>query len=257
MTNEGCAAARRLYHEFGLRGPQDFSVEELINARNIFYSEKPLAHADGRIVPRGSRVMIILNSDIPYAGRRRFTQAHELGHFELRHYLKGTLEDTALTLDYYQHGNQEYEANQFATELLMPGDLFREFVKDKPFSPDLLRTAADYFQTSITSVTFRYLEQGPHPLYLFYSRNGNLLYFKQSPGYWLKVKDLTRLSVPTDSVAMEYYRDGTIYSREESAQEIVKSTWFETQGWDDRHLFYEFAIVTKAYDTVLSVVWSP
>jgi hypothetical protein len=54
---------------------------------------------------------------------------------------------------------------------------------------------------------------------------------------------------------MEFYAHQTIYSQEESAQEIVKSTWFKTRGYDDNAPFYEYAIVTKNYNTVLSVVW--
>ncbi|HOV37041.1 MAG TPA: ImmA/IrrE family metallo-endopeptidase [Dysgonamonadaceae bacterium] len=164
-------------------------------------------------------------------------------------------EDTPLTLDYFKHGSQEYEANEFATELLMPEHEFRSFVQDRAFSPDLLREIAAYFNTSITSSAFRYLQIGPHPLFLFYSRNRYLVYWKNSPNYYLTVKDIIRLPVPDDSVAMEFYAHQTIYSQEESAQEIVKSTWFETRGYDDNAPFYEYAIVTKNYNTVLSVVW--
>ena len=37
-------------------------------------------------------------------------------------------EDNALTLDYFKNGGQEYEANQFATELLMPYNARNNFV---------------------------------------------------------------------------------------------------------------------------------
>lgn len=254
MNYKGKLAAQRLYKEFGLNSSHDFEVEDLVHARDIIFEEKSLPHSDGRIVFGSSKAMISINSEIRYAGRRRFTIAHELGHFEM-HRGNKLPEDTPLTLDYFKHGNQEYEANEFATELLMPEHEFRKFVQGKVFSPDLLREIAAYFNTSITSSAFRYLQIGPHPIYLFYSRDRNLVYWKKSPNHFLTVKDITRLPVPSDSVAMEFYDHQVIYPKEESAQEIVKSTWFETRGYDDNVPFYEYAIVTKDYNTVLSVVW--
>jgi len=255
--NKGAIAAQRILEEFGIENPNDFSVEDLIHARDIILQEKKISNADGRIVFGKEKTIISINSEIKYTGRKRFTMAHELGHFELHHNKNTHLEDNSLTLDYFKNGGQEYEANQFATELLMPSDLFIRFMRGKPFSPDLLREIAAYFQTSITSVTYRYLELGQHPIFLFYSRNKKLIYWKNTSSYFIKVKDITKLGVPTDSVAMEFYDDGTIYRKEESKQDIVKSTWFETGEDDSDYEFYEYAIVTKDYNTVLSVVWEP
>ena len=254
IKQSGKQAARRLYEEFGLERTSDFELEDLVHARGIIFEEKPLAHCDGRIVFGNTKAMITINSDLQYSGRRRFTIAHELGHYEMHRGI--TLqEDTPLTLDYFQHGNQEYEANVFATELLMPEHEFQNVVKGKRFSPDLLREVAAHFNTSITSSAFRYLEIGPHPIFLFHSSNGKLNYWKNSPNYWRSVKNITRLPGPSDSVAREFYDKGIIYTKHESAQEIVKSTWFETKGYDSDDPYFEYAIVTKDYNTVLSVVW--
>lgn len=254
MINKGVIAARNILEEFGLDNPNDFSIEDLIHARDIVFEEKEVPNCDGRIVFGQSKAKITINTGIKYVGRRRFTLAHELGHFELGHN-QNPHDDTPLTLDYFKNGGQEYEANQFATELLMPESLFIDFTKGKKFSPELLRNIAEYFQTSITSATFRYLELGQHPIYLFHCRNKQVTYWKNTSDYYKKVKDITRLSPPSDSVAMEFFNDGTIYRKEESAQEIVKSTWFETNDYDSDDPYYEYAIVTKDYNTVLSVVW--
>jgi Zn-dependent peptidase ImmA (M78 family) len=255
ITNNGVIAAQRLLDEFGLENLKDFSVEDLIYARDILLEEKKISNSDGRIVFGNTKTKISINSEIKYIGRRRFTLAHELGHFELHHNKNTHLEDNTLTLDYFKNGGQEYEANQFATELLMPKKEFIVFTTKKVFSPNLLRDIADYFQTSITSVAFRYLELGQHPIFLFYCKDGKVIYWKNTENYYRKVKDITQLSVPENSVAMEFFNDGTIYSKNESAQEIVKSTWFETKQYDSDDEYFEYAIVTKNYNTVLSIVW--
>lgn len=254
-VNSGTIAAQRLLNEFGIEHPNDFTIEDLIHARDIILEEKKISNSDGRIVFGKSKTKISINSDIKYVGRRRFTLAHELGHFELHHNLNTHLEDNALTLDYFKNGGQEYEANQFATELLMPRKSFIAYTQGKKFSPELLRDITEHFETSITSATFRYLELGQHPIFLFHCRDKKVIYWKNTSNYYRKVKDITKLQPPTDSVAMEFFNDGTIYRKDESAQEIVKSTWFETGENDSDDEYFEYAIVTKDYNTVLSVVW--
>jgi Zn-dependent peptidase ImmA (M78 family) len=253
--NKGAIAAQRLINEFGIEHPNDFTIEELIHARDIILEEKRISNSDGRIVFGKLKSKISVNSNIKYVGRRRFTLAHELGHFELHHNLNTHLEDNALTLDYFKNGGQEYEANQFATELLMPSKSFVAYTQGKQFSPELLRDIAEHFETSITSATFRYLELGQHPIFLFHCRDRKVIYWKNTNNYFRKVKDITKLQPPTDSVAMEFFNDGTIYRKDESAQEIEKSTWFETGEYDSDDEYFEYAIVTKQYNTVFSVVW--
>ncbi len=144
--NKGAIAAQKILKEFGIECPKDFSVEDLIHARDIILQEKRISNSDGRIVFGKEKTIISINSEIKYTGRKRFTLAHELGHFELHHIQNTHLEDNSLTLDYFKNGGQEYEANQFATELLMPSEAFINFTKGKPFSPDLLRSISDYFK---------------------------------------------------------------------------------------------------------------
>ncbi len=255
IINNGATAAKKILDEFGLEDPHDFKIEDLIHARDILLEEKEMINCDGRIVFGEKKAIISINSLIEYEGRRRFTLAHELGHFELHHNINSHLDDNALTLDYFKKGNQEYEANQFASEILMPSKLFQSYTLGREFSPNLLREIAKYFNTSITSVAYRYLEIGQHPIYIFYSKDKKVIYWKNTNDYYLKVKDITKLAPPLDSVAMEYFNDGTIYDKNESAQPIPKSTWFETRGYDDNESFFEYAIVTKKYNTVLSIVW--
>lgn len=255
MINKGAIAAKKILDEFGLDSLNEIFVEELIHARDIAFEEKYMPNCDGRIVFGKSKAKITVNSNIQYSGRKRFTLAHELGHFELQHNHNAFLDDTPLTLDYFKNGNQEYEANQFATELLMPQNIFVDYTKGKKFSPELLRDIAEHFQTSITSATFRYLELGQHPIFLFHCRDKRVIYWKNTSNYYRKVKDITKLSPPEDSVAMEFFNSGIIYRKDESAQVIIKSTWFETNDYDSEDEYFEYAIVTKDYNTVLSVVW--
>lgn len=156
-----------------------------------------------------------------------------------------------------KNGKIEYEANQFASELLMPSQLFYEKQKDKKFSPKLLRNLSEYFKTSLTSVVFKYLEIGDHPICLFHSYNKIVKYWMKNIDFPYFINDCTKLSPPEDSVAMEFFEKDKIYSKEYSKQSIWKSTWFELKNWenDDDFDIFEFCIVTPKFKTVISVVW--
>jgi Zn-dependent peptidase ImmA (M78 family) len=70
-------------------------------------------------------VVIGYNQNVNYF-RKRFTIAHELGHFLLKHLIKEH------EINLYDKDPQEKEANAFAAELLMPTDFIKPDFKGKP-----------------------------------------------------------------------------------------------------------------------------
>lgn len=243
--------------ECGVSDPTEIPLELFVFGRGATLVEKPLKNAEGRIVFGSKKAIITVNSDIQYLGKKRFVIAHELGHYEMHRHLVPVHHDTDATLEYFKNGHQESEANEFASELLMPEYLFKKECQGKKFSPDLLRNLADRFQTSVTSVAYKYLELGLHPLCLFYSFENKVKYWKKSDGFEHFINNRVNLSPPEDSVAAEFFQSGKIYKKEHSKQQIWKSTWFDLKTWesDQDTNFFEYCIITPAYNTVLSVVW--
>lgn len=85
--------------------------------------------------------------------RRRFTIAHELGHFLLGHGI-GKEEDV-IDDDFDKPQYNEKEANLFASCVLMPKDLLKEEVKKGPID---LKRLAPAFNVSEQAMTIRLLE---------------------------------------------------------------------------------------------------
>lgn len=88
-------------------------------------------------LPEG-KVLVVVNKKHPEE-RKRFTIAHEIGHFAL-HALESLHVDDALTAQpaYFRDAEsskatklKEIEANQFAAELLMPSDEIQGFAMEK------------------------------------------------------------------------------------------------------------------------------
>lgn len=253
----GQLEAKKFMSKHGLSDVSDISIELVAAGLGATVLEKPMSNADGRIVFGNRKTIITINSEIEYEGKRRFTIAHEIGHLCMHkeHFLLHN--DNDATLEYFKTGHQETEANEFASELLMPEALFREISDEYEFGPELLRYLAEYFKTSITSVAYRYFKFGNHPICLIYSFGNKVKYWMRPDSYDHYIKDRTGLEPPDDSVAFEFFKDGKIYTKKESKQEIWKSTWFELKHWenDNDFNFCEYCIVTPRYNTVLSVVW--
>lgn len=255
--SKGKIVAQKLMQECGIDDPTEFPLDLIVYGRGATIVEKSLGNSEGRIVFGKNKAIITVNSDISYESKKRFVLAHELGHFEMHRNLMPVHHDNDATLEYFKNGHQETEANEFASELLMPEHLFKKECRGKKFSPDLIRSLAERFQTSITSVAYKYFELGDHPICLFYSHNNIVKYWKRPENYPHFIIDRTRLAPPDDSVASEFFDKGKIYSKEQSKQPIWKSTWFELKNWENDQDFkiYEYCIITSAYNTVLSIVW--
>lgn len=76
--------------------------------------------------------VIYINAEQPYQRRRRFTMAHEIGHVQIPWHTDATRCVTDDPSVYIQKrkkiDSQEYEANVFASELLIPSDWLAEAV---------------------------------------------------------------------------------------------------------------------------------
>lgn len=255
MLNRAQEKAVELLDEFGIDDIQDVDIRDLVYAKDIVYREVPLDNYDGRIVyGKRGKALITVNSNLTYEPRKRFTIAHELGHFVLGHNHKEVAHDNQASLEYYQNGSQETEANQFASELLIPTSIFLEYLEGERFSPQLMHDLAGEFKTSVTSVVYKYIEYGCHPIAVFYSYNNKIKYWKKSRDFKRRVKDFQNLPVPHNSVAEEWYNEKTQYKASD-IQEIELNVWFDLWKQEENDWCHEYCLVSPKYNTVLSIVW--
>jgi Zn-dependent peptidase ImmA (M78 family) len=101
-----------------------FDVIGLATSIGLVVDILPLSNdIPGFLKREGNGWKIGVNS-LHHPNRRRFTVAHELGHYFL-HRSEGDFEDTILFRRDYQVNRREREANEFASKLLMPTSEFR------------------------------------------------------------------------------------------------------------------------------------
>ncbi len=257
--------AQQLLINCGLDEITDLSMDLFVAGLDSILIEEELNHCDGKIIFGKSKAIIKVNSLIQFSERKRFVTAHEIGHL-LMHKNMQLPDDTFQNFNIisgmekvFKFGKQELEANEFASELLMPEKLFLKEAKGKKFTPLLIQQLAVRFKVSLTAAVFRYLQFDVlHPLCLVFIDNGIVKYWKKSEDLKVWLCDYTRLAPPIDSVAAEYLKKDYefLYNLDEKAQTVNKSTWFKLNEYDNEDTdFYEYCIPTKKYKTILSIIW--
>lgn len=262
-NHNGSIRAKRLLNEIGYDEITNLSMKLFVSGLGATLIEEKLNNSDGKIVRGKSKTLIKINSEIKYEKKKRFTIAHEVGHY-LMHEKTEVHNDNSNTLNWFNNaenqlkkGIQEWEANDFAAELLMPEKIFRFEAQNKVFSPELLKFLSERFKTSITSTVFRYMQLDLSPIFIVFIHNGKVKYWVKSSSCYIWIKDITKLPPPEDSVALEYINADYefIYTGKEKAQTIFKSTWCILSENETDTEFYEYCIPTKQYKTIISVIW--
>lgn len=261
MKNNSRLIANKILNDFGIDQPNEVSIEDIVHALDIPLQFRNLKGCDGRIIHDGIRSIIVINDEIEFQSRRDFTIAHELGHYLMHRDSLIHHADTMTTMSWFNNTLkeqiliQEYQANTFAAEILLPTSIFKLEISKKKFSPELIKIVADKFKVSQSSVLFRFVEYGNHPLCVFYSKDNKVRFWKKSQDFLYKIKECTKIPPPSDSVAAEFFDDGTFYTGKNAKQEIVKSVWLDVKDDYVDDLFYEFCLIHSDTNLAISVIW--
>ena len=170
-NNLAVANANKLIEKYCIKTPNQYSLEEILNAEGLFYTEEKLDGLAGNVVFSVNSGIITVNSNLETEAQKIFTAAHELGHFENERvtFKACAFEDI---LGIKRSSPTETAANDFASELLMHKPWFVEFTENKKFNTKLLSECAEYFSVSLSAAAFRYAEIGYTPSSIIMSTNG-------------------------------------------------------------------------------------
>lgn len=147
------------------------NVEEVARMRGLKVVPYPLeAEVSGILLIEGHHGTIGYN-ERESTVRRRFTIAHELGHYELHRDLSHLFIDKNFKVMFRntnaevqtQDALYEQEANSFAAALLMPENLLNVEIENVGFdlgSEESIKTLAKRFNVSTTAMHYRMLNLG-------------------------------------------------------------------------------------------------
>lgn len=167
--------------------------------------------------------------------RRRFTIAHELGHFILHRATQATFncdkESVYTGIDSLKL--IEREADDFASNLLMPGDMLRERIDGKRIDFHLLGALAKEFAVSLEAMCIRLVKYTEQRAVLVYWDNGFLKYQWPSGEARKTRVRLRKTGDPQEPLS------GTLAADEEVAQEwdgvdMPAGSWCSSEADDIR-----------------------
>lgn len=154
--------AQNLLRELGI---SELPVDpEAIAARHdIIVEAKPdtAPGVSGMLLRHGDTFGILYATHIESEGFRRFSIAHELGHYFLDGHIDHVLPDDGLHASHagFVSGDPyELEADQFAAGLLMPAVLFRRALGKHDAGLGAVESVAAVCRTSLTATAIRYAE---------------------------------------------------------------------------------------------------
>lgn len=224
LTNKSpISTAHELHSYIGWTTPADFTVEEIANALGIIVKDVPIKGSEGRVIARGDSGVISINSGIKLTGKRNFIIGHEIAHFLLHQHLMVFFSDTDKTLsEWHQKGPHEREANNFATELLMPAELFTKKVTGQRLSIGLIQDVSKFFNVSLLATFLRYVTYGKFPVMVIYMENKTVKWKHAStdfPFQWLPLGS----AVPVYTVAGDHFYNNT---HEDKPVKVDAIEWF-------------------------------
>ena len=241
-------------------------VESLaLEAANIFHWPDPIVEVkaanirsfEGALFSDNDRRswMLLYNDTLRSAGRIRFTQAHELGHYLLHRSARDSFECTQadmvdLTTDDL---TIEAQADSFASTLLMPLDDFRVQMQGCSDFEGLSACAARY-GVSLTSATLTWLKYTDACALLVVHRDGFMDWAYPSKsafagGAFFKTK-LSAVPIPDGSLA-----SNDLVVRETSGVQLPARFWFPHA--DHEISLREMKISADQFDYVMTLLVMP
>ena len=246
------AKARSLMKEWEIIDPHEIDLESIALDLGIYIKESSIQGSAARLICLGDTAVITVNKDIPELGRKRFGIAHEIGHFVLhrsKSQVKVCTEEHFL--EWYKGSVDEKEASIFASELIMPSEIFQRYCKVKSPSIDSIIELSRDFNTSVSATAIRFVKYSNSPCAIIASCEKKIIWYAKSENfdYWIVP---IGTAVHKYSCAFDYFSTGRVPDKAEVVNGIA---WMEDIDKGKNVYFYEQALAMPNYATVLSLIW--
>jgi IrrE N-terminal-like domain len=228
---------------------------EIAIQRGIEVSEDDAEGYTGMLLVVDGEALISVKRAIREPSRKRFTVAHELGHFTIPGHI--TARQTMYQCSdkdiscFGRSLNREVEANLFAAELLMPEEHFRKRVQHEDVSKPLLDDLCAEFGTSLTATGIRCVTFKPEYA-MVYSENARIGWFHigEEFKYFLDIRPGS--SVHNDSFAYDFFK-GT--PMPDSFKEVPSHAWTGDSRLRNTSKVMEMSIGSSTYNHVLTFLF--
>lgn len=193
---------------------------------------------------------ILLRRGFREDGRRRFTIAHEIGHYLLH----GDRQTPCLprVIEGWRENQPqpEREADVFASELLLPTEDVASLVANRWPSLQVVSDIATIFGTSMMAAARKFCDVAPQSCAVVWSTNRQIRWFHGSPTFSYFIQPGN--TVGFDTQAYRAFQGNVLASemQEVPAEEWIASTWLRKDA-----VVSEQSQSMPFYNGCLSLVW--
>lgn len=229
-------AARDLLMQLGIEKPED--LQKILSTLEIDYKEVELREGfDGALVSVGGVYGMMINKNIIYESRKRFTIAHELGHYWIPSHFSEYRICSKSDIGVFDSKKDtiEYEADIFAAEFLMPEKLFKKDVGRVNTRLKSIADLSEKYKTSLTATAIRFVDYTLEPCALILLQDKVIRWAKKSKNFRYELR--TKL---TDCYAFDIAENGENFV----AGELYSHLWLANPG-RELDFVYEDAINFK------------
>ena len=228
-------------------------VLEVARSLRLKVKEESLEGCDGVLVrPKGiSRGIIAVRRDIRSAGRKRFTIAHEIGHFILtKHDEEGAI-CKPRDIEGWDRGAKESErqADDFAAELLIPAAVVASRLSTAGPSLKRIEMLANECETSLSAAAWRYCDLTTEPCAVVWSENGQISWSKRSSEFPFFIEK--GKFVEQGSYASNCFKGENVPSQAES---VPADAWIDSSNLIEGSRIYEESRALPSYGSVLTLL---
>tara|TARA_B100000780_G_C21118271_1_gene452690 strand:+ start:543 stop:1427 length:885 start_codon:yes stop_codon:yes gene_type:complete len=213
--------------------------KEIAEKEKIIVQAKPpeMEGVSGALIFSNNEVILIYSQQHNNAGFENFSIAHELGHY----FLEGHPEEiinkqggTHVSRSNFVEGSSiELEADHFASGLLMPSRLVRNFLAERPVGLDSILALAKQAECSITAAAIRTAECSDYPMAIVMSKGNQIAYTFMTDNF----KNLGKLAflrkgspIPVSATRTFNETPENILNIERITAETTLSDWFDGSG---------------------------
>lgn len=239
--------ARDLLDELGITEPNEIDLEAIAQYVGATVTRQKMIGVEARIVGLNDQAIITVNED-SLPTRQRFSIGHELGHWM---YDRGQIDMSCGTDKqerFYTGTDKESLANEFATELLLPSNMFTPRLAKRPPTLETTKELRDTFRASFTATARRIVDLGAHPAIVVCSSLTKRVWFKASSE--LEDRLWPNKQTSKDTLAYELLNRSD-YG--EATDEVDADTWIDHDNAAEYVLVESSMKVTR--ELVVSVLW--
>jgi Zn-dependent peptidase ImmA (M78 family) len=247
--SQAALKANTIIHGLQIRHPSEINIEEISMERGAYVHERDIAGAEAWLVRKGRRAIITVSSRLYEQGRKNFAIAHELGHFELHSDSQLMICSDEDMNSWNKIKSQEVEANDFASNILMPKEIFSCYIKKEIPNMDRVSELSGKFKTTLTATAIRFAQLSQEPCAVAVSSNSVLRWYKKSDSFDFHLKVGEKLS--KDTYAFDFYNGKELPAKPRTISAIA---WIYGDIDPDSEII-EHSVALKSYGIVLSLLW--